>query len=76
MIGSIWIKPLFNAIVEKRRVQINHFSYERQSEKAYLIQPLLLKEFNGRWYVIVNFPEEEEDIPLGLTGHIQGQLCL
>ncbi len=60
MIGSIWIKPLFNAILEKRKVEINHFSFERQAERAYLIQPLLLKEFNGRWYVIVNFPEEQE----------------
>ncbi len=53
------LKDLLIAISQNRKIQFVHENFELQTFKKYQIAPLLLKEYENRWYVI--------GIPDGMT---------
>jgi len=46
------LKPLLSAIRHNRKVEITHYSFTKDKNSHYIIQPYLLKEYQNRWYVI------------------------
>lgn len=50
--GSQWIYIILKAIKENKKLQFNHFNFHNNTHKVYLTEPYLLKEYQGRWYVI------------------------
>jgi len=55
------LKDLLIAINQNRKIQFVHENYELHTLKEYQITPLLLKEYENRWYVI-GVPEEMNEI--------------
>jgi predicted DNA-binding transcriptional regulator YafY len=49
--GTAHFKPLLEAAQKFRRIKIIHKGFESGTEKEYMIEPYLLKEHDGRWYV-------------------------
>jgi predicted DNA-binding transcriptional regulator YafY len=49
--GSEYFKLILDAIKKQRKLQLTHHSYESRDEKSYHLEPYLLKEYRGRWYV-------------------------
>jgi biotin operon repressor len=50
--GSQYLGPILNAIKEKRKVSIAHQKYQSDEPKIYEVCPYLLKEYQGRWYLL------------------------
>ncbi len=46
------LKDILIAISQNRKIQFVHENFELQTFKEYAITPLLLKEYENRWYVI------------------------
>lgn len=55
--GLNWLKPLLKTIAEEKQVQLNYFKYQSEESKTYLIQPLMLKAYQGRWYLFSFVPD-------------------
>lgn len=49
--GLKWIKPLLNAILQRKAVKILYEGYGK-NEKVKRICPYVLKEYLGRWYMV------------------------
>jgi predicted DNA-binding transcriptional regulator YafY len=49
--GSVHIKNVLDAIKKNKRVEITHQSFKSKDTKKYSLEPYLIKEFRGRWYV-------------------------
>lgn len=49
--GGDHIKVLLDAAQKHKRVRITHKGFESDKEKEYILEPYLLKEYDGRWYV-------------------------
>ncbi len=49
--GVEHIPYLLRAIQYCLEVEIEHYNYQTKTHKQYIIQPYLLKEFGGMWYV-------------------------
>jgi predicted DNA-binding transcriptional regulator YafY len=43
---------LFNACKNQRPVSFSHYSYTYREFKAIIVHPILLKEFENRWYLV------------------------
>lgn len=52
---------LYKACAEKIPVSFIHYSYRRRNFKSVLLHPILLKEFDNRWYVI-GFSENHDSL--------------
>ncbi len=50
--GMEFIKPLLSAIRNRRIVSFFHENYETGRKKEYKAKPYLLKEYQGRWYLV------------------------
>lgn len=59
--GKEHLRLLLIAITENRRITFNHENYSKDTITKYTISPLLLKEFENRWYVI-GVPGDINDI--------------
>jgi len=46
------LKPLLQAIKDKREVSFSHYNFHTDKTKDYTLKPYLLKEYQNRWYVI------------------------
>lgn len=55
------LKIILAAISQNRKLQFVHENFWRATLKEYVITPLLLKEYENRWYVI-GVPEEMNEI--------------
>ena len=55
------LKEILIAISQKRKLHFVHENFWRDTLKTYEITPLLLKEYENRWYVI-GVPEEMNEI--------------
>ncbi len=55
------LKPILIAISQNRKIRFTHENFAMNTFKQYEITPLLLKEFENRWYVI-GIPEGMEEI--------------
>ena len=51
--GELYLQPIIDAMKENRVLNITYKSYWKDHEKNYDVQPLCLKLFRQRWYVIV-----------------------
>lgn len=47
-----WLSDLMSAIREHRKVRFNHINFHTDTQKVFTISPYLLREYQGRWYVI------------------------
>ena len=59
--GELYLQPIIDAMKENRVLHITYKSYWKDHEKNYDVQPLCLKLFRQRWYVIVRKNVVEED---------------
>jgi predicted DNA-binding transcriptional regulator YafY len=49
-----FLKLSLNAIIQKQKLSFNYTNYATDESKNFIIQPVLLKEFQHRWYVCCN----------------------
>ncbi len=54
-----FLKLSLNAIIQKQKLSFNYTNYATDESKNFIIQPVLLKEFQHRWYVCGNNEEGE-----------------
>jgi len=64
--GIKHIAPLLRAIRERREVKVLYQKFYADTAKRFRIQPHLLKEYRGRWYVLGPSAEHVRPIALGL----------
>ena len=53
------LKPLLNAIKDKRKLSFNHYNFYTGITKKHLLNPYMLKEYRKRWYVVGITGEEK-----------------
>lgn len=56
--GDLYLQPIIDAMKENRVINLTYKSYSSVTEKNYDVQPLCLKLFRKRWYVIVTDTEK------------------
>ena len=49
--GTEHIKSALEAVKKCKRIQITHQAFDSKETKKYILEPYLIKEFRGRWYV-------------------------
>lgn len=59
--GELYLQPIIDAMKENRVLNMTYKSYWKDKEKNYDVQPLCLKLFRQRWYVIVHGNDGEDD---------------
>lgn len=64
--GIKHIAPLLRTIRERREVKVLYQKFYADTAKTFRIQPHLLKEYRGRWYVLGPSAEHGRPIALGL----------
>jgi predicted DNA-binding transcriptional regulator YafY len=55
--GNEYLGPLLEAIRNRLEVHLHYRSFRDDVLKQYTAQPLLLKEYSNRWYLIAHVPE-------------------
>ncbi len=50
--GYDLLEPLLNAIKKRRMIRFFYELFDSSAHKSYLVQPLLLKEYQTRWYLV------------------------
>lgn len=50
--GLEYIEPLYQAIIEKRALDIEYQSFKARSSNSFQFHPYYLKEYRNRWFVI------------------------
>lgn len=58
--GELYLQPIIDAMKENRVINITYKSYWEDCQNNYDVQPLCLKLFRQRWYVIVHGNDEED----------------
>lgn len=58
--GINLLQPLLQAIKEHRYISFRHFNFHTQKTRKYTIKPYLLKEYQGRWYIIGLIANQKE----------------
>lgn len=64
--GIQFLAPLLRAIRERKEVRIGYRKFNEEVLKEHVIQPHLLKEYRGRWYILANSAKHAQPIALGL----------
>ncbi len=64
--GSEHLGTLIEAISGKRKTEIEYLSFKKNKSKKYLLDPYLLKEYKGRWYVISWSDDRTDYLTFGL----------
>ncbi len=64
--GVHHLGPLLQAIRTRYKVKIAHRKFQGDQSKQHLIEPHLLKEYRGRWYVLSHSEKHAGPIALGL----------
>lgn len=52
LVGIEHFTPLFNAIVEKRPLQLTYKSFKQEEKSKIIVHPYYLKQYNKRWFLI------------------------
>jgi len=47
-----FIEPILKSIIESKKIKVYYKKFEKDTNKEYLVNPLLIKEYLNRWYVI------------------------
>lgn len=50
--GTRWLPELVRAVKERKWIGFDYRKFETDQVKHYSLQPLLLKQYQGRWYLI------------------------
>lgn len=50
--GIGYLKDILLAIKKNKQIEFTHINYWNETEKNYVITPLILKEYLNRWYVV------------------------
>lgn len=58
--GINLLQPLLKAIKEHRYISFRHFNFHTQKTRKYTIKPYLLKEYQGRWYIVGLIAHQKE----------------
>jgi predicted DNA-binding transcriptional regulator YafY len=66
--GELYLQPIIDAMKENRVINITYKSYWEDSQKNYDVQPLCLKLFRQRWYVIVRKNVARKDAKIWICG--------
>jgi predicted DNA-binding transcriptional regulator YafY len=64
--GTDFLKPLLEATRDHKTVIIKYQTFLSSVEKNYEVLPYLLKEYQGRWYLIACFPNKNKLYIFGL----------
>ena len=64
--GLEYIDQLYQAIQKKLVLNIDYQSFKARTNQAIIGHPLILKEFNNRWFVIIRKDENEKILTLAL----------
>ncbi len=64
--GSEFLGQMIEAIKGKRKIKIEYSSFKKNKTKAYTLDPYLLKEYKGRWYVISWSDDRTDYLTFGL----------
>ena len=66
LVGIENLKPLLQAIKDKRTVSFTHHSFEKDVPNDYTISPYLLREYQNRWYLIGLFEDSGKSRTFGI----------
>lgn len=58
--GIMFIENALNAILENRKLKISYQPFYESATKEYLANPLFIKEFQNRWYLISELNETQK----------------
>ena len=58
--GGAFLQNILNAIIENKKIEITYSKFFQAEDKVYLIDPHVLKEYQGIWYVAGWFEEAKE----------------
>lgn len=58
--GKEWVKPLLQAICDRRLVAFTHRKFDRDRSTEVLLEPYLLREYQYRWY-LVGIPRDKKN---------------
>ncbi|MDR2814929.1 MAG: WYL domain-containing protein [Prevotellaceae bacterium] len=50
--GTQHLEPLFSAICSCNLISFSHENFEKETNLRHTIKPFMLKEYDGRWYVV------------------------
>ncbi len=50
--GAEWLGPIFTALKERRELEFDHAAFGADEALGYVVRPLRLKEYEGRWYLV------------------------
>lgn len=64
--GVEYLVTLLQSIRSNFVIQYQHLNYEKQTNKTYIAEPYLLKEFAGRWYLFAYLREKKAFRTFGL----------
>ncbi len=64
--GLEYIDPIYNAILNKKCIEITYQSFKARSKNTFLFHPFLLKEHRNRWFVLGDRDERGERSLLAL----------
>jgi predicted DNA-binding transcriptional regulator YafY len=64
--GLEFLDIIYQAILQKSALKMSYKTYKAVSAVEHIIQPLLLKEFRNRWYVIAKKHEQAEILNFAL----------
>ena len=64
--GIQHLAPLLRAIRERKEVLIQYRKFHEEEVKEYRVQPHLLKEYRGRWYLLARSAKHTQPIALGV----------
>jgi predicted DNA-binding transcriptional regulator YafY len=71
--GTDFLKPLLKAAREHKVVCLTYQNFCSSEKKNYEVLPYLLKEYQGRWYLIACFPDKKKLYIFGLDRILEVQ---
>ena len=64
--GLEYIDQLYQAILKKLVLNIDYQSFKARKNQAIIAHPMILKEFNNRWFVVTRKDETDQILTLAL----------
>lgn len=58
--GIMFVDTALNAILENRKLKVSHQPFYESNTKEYIVNPLFIKEYQSRWYLISEYNESQK----------------